>query len=64
MKPIFFRLIGIVFLLQIPLWLGIVNAGLLIIIGAIGLLIIFLSNWLSGKSLSKVKSNLEEKEDK
>lgn len=61
MKPIFFRLIGLVFLLQIPLWIGIVHIGLLIVIGAVGLLIIFLSKWLSEKSLSKEKPNLEEK---
>ncbi|WP_191560701.1 hypothetical protein [Metabacillus idriensis] len=50
MKPLFFIIIGVIFLLQIPLWLGIVADWLMMAVGAIGLAIILMSKWLSRKS--------------
>jgi hypothetical protein len=50
MKPLFFIILGIIFLLQIPLWINIVADWLMVAVGAIGSAIIFMSKWLSRKS--------------
>ncbi|MCM3596418.1 hypothetical protein M4D55_11590 [Metabacillus idriensis] len=50
MKPLFFIIIGLIFLLQIPLWFNIVSDWLMAAVAVIGLSIIFLSKWLSRKS--------------
>ncbi|MDQ0858197.1 hypothetical protein [Bacillus sp. V2I10] len=55
MKPLFFILIGLIFLLQIPLWFNIVDDWLMAAVGLIGLIIIFSSKWLSRKSGYKEK---------
>ncbi|MFY0757393.1 MULTISPECIES: hypothetical protein [Metabacillus] len=55
MKPLFFIIIGLIFLLQIPLWFNIVDDWLMAAVGLIGLAIIFSSKWLSRKSGYKEK---------
>jgi hypothetical protein len=50
MKPLFFIIIGLIFLLQIPLWFNIVDDWLMIAVALVGLAIIFSSKLLSRKS--------------
>ncbi|MDX8290018.1 MULTISPECIES: SoxR reducing system RseC family protein [Metabacillus] len=50
MRPLFFVIIGAIFLLQIPLWITIVSDLLMIAVAIIGLTIILASKWLSRKS--------------
>ncbi|MCD7033549.1 hypothetical protein LRR81_04840 [Metabacillus sp. GX 13764] len=64
MKPIFFRIIGLLFILQVPLWLGIVHPIFLMIIGAIGLLIVIFSKELSRRSMQSSKPAPDENDKK